>query len=575
MKIDNTHFPAKQLEIHAVKTVWNYLPAALFGTTAVFLLFAYLGANGLQGSEDRWAVVVKEMLASGDFFHPTINGMPYFDKPLLSYWLIALASKITGRLDETIVRLPSAVAALLALWATVRLGRKLFPEKQVLTAGWVLLSTYGFMFWARSAEADMENLAAIVLAVAWYWSRREKPGFFSYLIFYLICFTGAHAKGMATIVVPAAVILPDVLRKKRWRSYLPISHFLAVCVGLAVYMAPFVMADTSRESYQASGLWFAFKENITRYFKPFDHNEPFYVYFMYVPRLFFPWVVLLVGTIIACWENFRKFDWPTKWLTLSTVIIFLVFTLSGSRRSYYILPILPFCALLVSQYLEIEKNEQRKKSVLSIQVILLVVILMGEILSPALWPFIEKKTHFIPPHGFKMGTLAMGLLALTCFVPDIFRNNLMARLLGVPSKLVRPITVSLILLGGFFLWQQRALEPLQYRKSFSLKLKNELSSLDSSDIAFFRRFKPKMVFYLDRPDTIPILKNISGLQEFGKSKEKPWILISETRYENEIASVIPQNMGHSLLLEEDVYAWERDSKKEQKYKAWIINGHTQ
>ena len=125
----------------------------------------------------------------------------------------------------------------------------------------------------------MENLAAIVLAVAWYWARRDKPGFFSYLIFYLICFVGAHTKGMATIAVPMIVVLPDMLREKRWRSYVSFSNFLALIIGLCVYLAPFLYADATRAGYRYSGLWFAFRENITRYFRPFDHKEPWYVYF--------------------------------------------------------------------------------------------------------------------------------------------------------------------------------------------------------------------------------------------------------------------------------------------------------
>jgi 4-amino-4-deoxy-L-arabinose transferase-like glycosyltransferase len=56
----------------------------------LLLLFIALGDSNLMRSESRWAEIVREMLASGDWFNPTINGETYFDKPLLSYWLIAL-----------------------------------------------------------------------------------------------------------------------------------------------------------------------------------------------------------------------------------------------------------------------------------------------------------------------------------------------------------------------------------------------------------------------------------------------------------------------------------------------------
>jgi len=62
------------------------------------------------------------MFLTGDFFHPTIGGEPYFDKPLLTYWLIVGFSALTGALNEWVVRLPSAIFGLISIWATVVLG---------------------------------------------------------------------------------------------------------------------------------------------------------------------------------------------------------------------------------------------------------------------------------------------------------------------------------------------------------------------------------------------------------------------------------------------------------------------
>jgi len=97
-----------------VEKIRENFPAVVFWCSAIFLLFWSLGVKGLWGPEDRWAEVVREMRLTGDYFHPTINGVPYFDKPLLGYWLIALSAAVAGRLDEWVVRLPSAIAGLLA-----------------------------------------------------------------------------------------------------------------------------------------------------------------------------------------------------------------------------------------------------------------------------------------------------------------------------------------------------------------------------------------------------------------------------------------------------------------------------
>jgi len=551
-----------------VRIIPEYFAAIIFWSLAVFLLLGFLSAKELWGPEDRWAEVVREMRLTGDYFHPTINGKPYFDKPLLGYWVIALAAAITGRLDEGTVRLPSAIAGLLALWGTISLERRLWSKKLARTAGWVLLGTYGFIFWARTGEADMENLAAVILAVAWYWSRRDRPGFFSYLIFYLICFLGAHTKGMATIALPIMVILPDIFREKRWRSHVSISHFLALLVGLLLYLAPFIYSDITRAGYQDLGLWYAFRENIVRYFRPFDHKEPFYVYFYYLPVLFLPLTVLLVSTVCSYICNFNQLSWPTKWVSISSALIFLFFTLSGSRRSYYILPLLPFCSLMVSQYISIEPKEHIKRLVLHIQTGFLVFILLSEILSPLIWPVLERRIGFSLPGELKLATFILGLSGLFCFVLDIFRPGLLSELLGAEQELIRPIIISVIIIGGFFLWQQKSLKTYNSMKPFSMELRSKASLLGPANIAFFRKFKIKTLFYINLREPVPVLEDANAVRSFLNSKNGTKVLVSYSEYLNELADVLPPEMLNQPTLREKVYPWE---KRKKEYQAWIIN----
>ena len=265
----------------------------LFWCVAVFLLFWELGSRGLCTAEGRWAEVAREMLLTGDFFHPTLHGMPYFDKPLFSYWLIALVAPLTG-LNEWALRIPSAVCGLAALWATRWLGKRLFSETTGRLAGWILLTSQGFLFWARTGQADMANVAFILLAVVWYWRRRDMPCFLTYLVFYLILFVGAQMKGLTAVIVPALVIFPDLLREKRWKSLLSGPHFLALIAGAMVYLVPFLYSSMTRGDYGSSGLALVFQENVQRFFNPFDHEEPFYAYFKHVPVLFLPWAPVLI-----------------------------------------------------------------------------------------------------------------------------------------------------------------------------------------------------------------------------------------------------------------------------------------
>jgi 4-amino-4-deoxy-L-arabinose transferase-like glycosyltransferase len=324
-----------------------------------FLLFWALGERSLWGSEGRWGEITREMFYSGDFFHPTIGGFPYFDKPLLTYWVIAFFSKITGRLDEFIIRLPSALAAVITLGCTVYLGRRLWSVQVGWLAGALLVTSYGLLNHSHIASAETENLATIMLAVTWYWTRRERPGFVTFLFFYLIIFIGSHMKGLTAFVVPVLAVLPDLLRRqRRWRYLLRPSHWLALGIGIAVYLSPFIYETLTRpEGYQQSGLALVSQENIQRYFRPFDHKEPIYIYTIMLPLFIMPWLPIFIGALITSATSWKKLDKNTRWLMHAILIIFAFFTLSGSRRGYYILPILPFCMLLAAVFLTETRRE--------------------------------------------------------------------------------------------------------------------------------------------------------------------------------------------------------------------------
>ena len=191
-----------------------------FWAFAVLALFLFLGHNALWASEERWAEVAREMLLSGDWLHPSLNWVIYFDKPQLSYWLILPFAVLLGGMDELVVRIPSALAGLAALYGVVSLGKTLFDKRTALLAGWMLLSCYGFLFWSRTAAADAANLAAITVAVAWFYRVEERAKFFHYLLFYLICFLGALTKGLPALVMPVVVIAPHLLMENPCKKHL-------------------------------------------------------------------------------------------------------------------------------------------------------------------------------------------------------------------------------------------------------------------------------------------------------------------------------------------------------------------
>jgi predicted membrane-bound mannosyltransferase len=104
---------------------WRMAGWGVLAFTAI-LYFTRLGARALWASEFRWAEIAREMIRTGNYFWPTINGHLYYDKPLGSYWLVLASTFVTGGLNETAARLPCAITGLLAVGLLILLTRRLY-----------------------------------------------------------------------------------------------------------------------------------------------------------------------------------------------------------------------------------------------------------------------------------------------------------------------------------------------------------------------------------------------------------------------------------------------------------------
>src|SRR5205814_7181588 len=91
-----------------------------------------------------------------------------------------------------------------------------------------------------------------------------------------------------------------------------------------------------------------FRENLRRFIDPVNHRGPVYLYAVLIFELLAPWCVLLPA---ALWQAHAGRDRARHFALVMFWSILVFFTLSASRRSYYLLPILPAAALLLAPLL--------------------------------------------------------------------------------------------------------------------------------------------------------------------------------------------------------------------------------
>ncbi|GAA0259380.1 ArnT family glycosyltransferase [Pseudomonas rhodesiae] len=323
----------------------------LLGVCALLLLCG-LGARDLWGPETRWANIALQMLQSGDYFDPYLKGALYYDKPLPSYWMITGMAHLMGGLGPWSLRLPSVIAAWLSVWLIYLLGERLFRRGTGLIAGWMLATTFYFLFWARVATADVLTLCGVLAAVWWYWRGPDDTRLGRYTVFCLLLAATSLFKGLIGVVLPGLVLLPHLLSKQRYRQHLNLRLLLAALIGGAAYAVPFVLSHRyGAATYGESGLALVFRENVVRFFDPFDHMGPIYTYLIYLPAYTLPWTPCwLLGLWLAV-RHWRHTPANVRWLVWGLGLLFVFFTASGSRRSYYVLPLVPFAQLLAAWWL--------------------------------------------------------------------------------------------------------------------------------------------------------------------------------------------------------------------------------
>ncbi len=328
------------------KLIWFFL---IMIAAAPVLIWG-LGVLPIWGSEGRWALICRHMYRSGDIFSPLIGDSLYWDKPLLSYWLILPFAYINSGVSEAVIRVPSVISALLMLLITFDLARIWFGNRTALLSATVLMTSYSFIFWARNAQVEMLSAFVILFSIRYFLKHKSDISRAWIYIFGIIMALGANMKGLPAYGVPIFSIIILLIVKKEWPTSLTLRNCIAAAaLSLAVYLAFPLAASYFTKSWDP--LQLVWHENVVRFFMPFDHKGPIWTYFIRIFDLAAPWSLLLPAALLSLIPKFREQTSSVKEMTALFCGIFIFFTLSGSRRSYYLLPIIPFASIMAAHFL--------------------------------------------------------------------------------------------------------------------------------------------------------------------------------------------------------------------------------
>jgi 4-amino-4-deoxy-L-arabinose transferase-like glycosyltransferase len=322
----------------------------LTGAALLVLAAAALAGQAVRPltdtTEARYAEVAREMLRSGDWLTPTLEGIPHLTKPPLVTWLMAGSMAVFG-VNAWGARVPGILALLIAAFLVGRVARYLGrPEAEGWGAAMFGVSAGG-MVAALVPSTDMVLTAWEVGAAAAYLAHRR--GVRGARLAFFAALGGAFlTKGPPGLLIPVAVVVGDRLRRpgepqrplfRWWPGWLVFAVLGFGWYGAIVAGRP----ETAR--------WWIGSEVVGRVFSSEHGREQTpLVYPLALAAGLFPWWVLVPGFLGRRLPGFAR-SWRTgarPILLAWCVVPLVVFTISKSRLPSYALPILPAMILALA-----------------------------------------------------------------------------------------------------------------------------------------------------------------------------------------------------------------------------------
>lgn len=463
------------------------------------MFFSLLGGHGLlEPDEGRYSEIPREMIESGDYVTPRLNGVLYFEKPVLHYWLTASAFSFFGQ-NEFASRFWPALLGVLGVLSTYVIGSKLYGKKSGLLAGTILSSSLLYYATAQINLTDMPLGAFVTLAMTGFvLALRGNRRWL--ILFYLAMGAAVLTKGLVGIVLPCGAIFMYIMWTRRW-SIVTYSLYLP---GIALFLAVTVpwfkaVCDANPDFFH----FFFIQEHFLRYTTRLHHRyEPFWYFIPILILATVPWTGFLVPSRKKSMEENDQTALMICWF----VFVFLFFSASSSKLVPYMVPALPPLAILISVR-AISWN--KKGNLRSLKIALAWTSTITVPLGTALiaYPFLQDDL----PRDIMVGQLVHKgiILLLGTAAAWIFasRKNM--------EKTVICLAVTGVIWTGSFKTGFSLYDRINSARDLAMLIKPHIEEGDV--MAQYGQYLQGITFYLERRN---VLVDYEGELAFGASRER-------------------------------------------------------
>ena len=322
---------------------------------AIALWFGTLGYRHLiHPDEGRYAEIAREMLAGGDWVTPRLNGILYFEKPALQYWMTALSFAALG-LNEFAARLWPALTGALAVLGAWWVVRRAVNAQAALYAACVLGSSVWWIANGHFLNLDMGLSAFLALALVAFWFAQrddasERETRLGMLATWAAMALAVLSKGLVGIVLPGAALALYSLAARDFSVWRRMHWGKGLATFFAIAAPWFVLVSMRNPEFAK---FFFIHEHFARFLTTGHRRTGSWHYFVGILLAgILPWTTLLPGALVDGWRREPGRFQPGRLLVVWAGFVFVFFSLSSSKLPSYILPMFPALALLVAQRIQ-------------------------------------------------------------------------------------------------------------------------------------------------------------------------------------------------------------------------------
>ena len=508
------------------------------------LFFFGLGARPLWDiDEGMHAATSRDMVLSGDWITPKVNGENFYDKPILYNWLAAVSFLIFG-FTEFAARFPAAILGLGGVIITYLLGRKMFNPMVGFLGGVILATNVEYVILSRAVIHDISLCFFITLAFFCFYLglgnvRRRKTYF---LLSYASLGFAVLAKGPVGLLLPILIIGLFILLRRRLSLLKEMEIGWGLLIFLLIATPWYLLISLKNRDY---GGYFFIQQNLMRFLSPeAHHHQPFYYYFPVLLGGFFPWSCFLpLALIRALRLGSRERDDGVVFVIVWFIVIFVFFSMASSKLSTYVLPLFPAASLLVGclwHGLLRAPTVQRQKGVLYTFIFLLAVVPVVS-LYIRINPPVRLESHY----GVDLARLNSLVLLVSGGIAVGFLlfliKNLRGSFVAMAGTVVTAILFLLVLMVP-------SVDPYRSTKGLAQKVDQMLPP--GEKLVFFDSLKDSALFYTNRRALV--LTTAQELEAYLAS-DKRVFCIAEKRSLEDLEKILKMSYivaeeGGNLLL---------------------------